>query len=227
MHWISFWNQQARSENPAEQVGRIVRGKPAEPILNQQIAEHIIRLLQLQTHHTLLDLCCGNGELSQLLARHSQQVLGVDFSSVQITRAISQKGNQSNLEYTMGDAKSLHIQQTFDRINLYFSFQYFTDTKAAAQVLRGIYKHLKPGGCALLGDIPHAEKERLYYGSFYGLMKARMKTLLGNNTMGRFWHPQVLCDLARQIGFTAQAQPEPAHLPYAHYRFDLLLTRPE
>ena len=66
MHWISFWDQQARSEHPAEQVGRILRGKPAEPQLNQQIAEHIIHLLNLESHHSLLDLCCGNGVLSKL-----------------------------------------------------------------------------------------------------------------------------------------------------------------
>jgi cyclopropane fatty-acyl-phospholipid synthase-like methyltransferase len=227
MHWISFWDQQARSGHPAEQVGRILRGKPAEPELNQQIAEHIIRLLNLESHHSLLDLCCGNGVLSQLLAQHSQRVLGVDFSSEQIARAQKQKSHQPNLEFSIGDAKSLHIQQNFDRINLYFSFQYFTDTKEAIQVLRSIYQHLKPGGYALLGDIPHAEKEFLYYGSLYGLMKARLQTLTGHNTMGRFWNPKTLCTIARLTGFTAQVLSEPVHLPYAHYRFDLLLTRPE
>lgn len=225
MHWISFWDQQARSEHPAEQVGRIVRGKPTAPELTQQIADHIITLLQLETHHTLLDLCCGNGELSQLLARHCQQLVGIDFSAEQIARA--KKQHLPNTKFARCDVKSLHIQQKFDCINLYFSFQYFTDTKAAKQVLQGIYQHLKPGGRALLGDIPNAEKERLYYVSFYGLLKVRLQTLLGNNTMGRFWHPKTLCTLAQQIGFTAQALPEPAHLPYAHYRFDLLLTRPE
>ncbi len=227
MHWISFWDQQARSEHPAEQVGRILRGKPIATELNQQIAEHIVRLLAVENHHSLLDLCCGNGQLSQMLAQYSQQVLGVDFSSEQIARALKHKGQEPNLDFATGDAQSLHLQQSFDRINLYFSFQYFTNTKAARQVLQGIYQHLKPGGRALLGDIPNAEKESVYYGSFYGLMKARLQTLLGNNTMGRFWHPKTLCTLAQQIGFTAQALPEPSHLPYAHYRFDLLLTRPE
>lgn len=227
MQWISFWNQQARSVHPSEQVGRIVRGKPTGPEINHRIAEHIIKLLQLENHHSLLDLCCGNGDLSRLLAEHSQSVVGIDFSAEQIARALKQTTRHPNLEFAVGDAQSLHIQQSFDRINLYFSFQYFTDTNAAKQVLNGIYQRLKPGGLALLGDIPHAGKERHYYGSWHGLMKARTRTLLGINPMGRFWHPKTLCTLARQMGFTAQAYPEPEHLPYAHYRFDLLLSRSE
>lgn len=230
MHWISFWNQQAKSEHPAVQVGRVVCGKPTENETTQQIANHIAQLLQLETHHSLLDLCCGNGQLSRLLAQKSRHVVGVDFSVEQISHAQKLTRDQSNLEFTIGDvgnAQSLHLQQKFDRVNLYFAFQYFTNARAAESVLRGIYQHLKPGGQALLGDIPHAEKEIHYYGGHYGLLKARIQSLLGNNTMGRFWLPETLCTLAQQIGFTAQPLPEPAHLPYAHYRFDLLLSRPE
>jgi len=227
MRWNSFWDRQARSNNPSKQVGRIVRGKPAEPGVNKQIVEHITRLLRLESQHTLLDLCCGNGELSVLLARKCGHVVGVDFSAGQLAHAQKHLLTKANLEFKLADVQSLQLQQKFDRINLYFSFQYFVRNRDAENVLKGIFEHLKPGGWALLGDIPNAEKEHNYYQNISGLVRARCQSLLGRNPMGRFWNPQSLSTLAERIGFMTRDLPEPTHLPYAHYRFDLLLTRPE
>lgn len=225
MRWASFWDQQAGSGNSAVQVGRIVEGKPTPPELNREIARHIARLLKLEPHHQVLDVCCGNGELTALLAAQCGRIVGVDFSAQQLAHAQKHLSHHDNLEFIRGDAQSLQLQQTFDRINLYFSFQYITGRTSANRVLSGLFRHLNPGGMALLGDIPDAEREIYYYNTRKKLLRARIQSLLGRNPMGRFWHPEALSQLARNQGFTTQISPEPAHLPYASYRFDLLLTR--
>ncbi len=218
MQWQQFWDKQAASKERQQQVGRTTR-EGEQPDLGV-IAEHICQLLDLQSDDTLLDVCCGNGDLTVLLASRVSKAWGIDISAGQITRA---RERYPQHHWQQSPADQLPAGLLFDKINLYFSFQYFTTDTAASAVLSALKSSLKPGGKILLGDIPDAR----FWWSYYKSPRARLRWLWhkikGTEDMGRFWHRRQLDRLASKAGLTTYCLDEPAHLPFAWYRFDAVL----
>lgn len=95
---------------------------------------------------------------------------------------------------------------------------------------------LAPGGSLLIGDIPSRSKRDRFLGSEAG--KAMRDALLssGRSADSRFNHPApgeiddaiIYGLLARgnAAGFDGYVMPQPASLPFAETRIDLLFTRP-
>ncbi len=136
MNWKDFWNQQAAVNAPMKGVGRIVQGKEMSEISLHKIAELIAEQLHLQAHDHLLDICCGNGELTNLLKKYTGPITAIDFSETFIDQAKTKFGNDIN--WQCADALNFHLDQQFDCILLYFSFQYFESNKKALTLLKNL-----------------------------------------------------------------------------------------
>lgn len=219
MQWQQFWDKQAEASDADQQVGRITRdGKAVAPEI---IAAHIAQLLDLQADDKLLDVCCGNGALTHLLAKKAAFCSGVDLSPKQIELAKNR--------YPAGDWHCLPAQEVtqlsrqYHKIALYFSFQYFTRDAEALAVLQALKSVLLPGGRILLGDIPDAAHWWTYYGSWWARLRWLWHRLLSREDMGRFWRQIDLARLAQQAGLNIRFLAEPAELPFAWYRFDAIL----
>ncbi len=225
MNWEVFWDTQALTASRSEQVGRLRAGD--EQALHRRIAQHIADSLQLQHDEDLLDLCCGNGELSALLAEKCRRVVGVDQSSKLL--AIAQQTHVlPNLHFVR--ANTLHLRelnQTFSKVVLYFSFQYFERFEEGLQVLREINALLLPGGKIFIGDTPDARKWWTYYNTPAKIMRYLYHKSIGRETMGKFWHPNEFKRIANALGLELTILEVPADLPYAGYRFDALFEKPK
>jgi SAM-dependent methyltransferase len=122
--------------------------------------EGIISLLKLQPQTKILDLCCGYGRHSTELAKKGFKVVGVDISEKQIQHAIK-RAKESNVDvvFQIKDARKLDFNEEFDFvINMFVSFGYFKTEKEDKDMLRGVFKALKPGGKFLM-DFWNTEKE--------------------------------------------------------------------
>jgi len=223
MNWKDFWNQQAIENRPMKGVGRIVQGKEMSELSLHKIAELVAEQLHLQAHDSLLDICCGNGELTSLLKNYSGPITAIDFSETFIEQAKTKFGNEIN--WQCADALNFHLNEQFDCILLYFSFQYFESNKKALALLKNLEKHLKPNGRILIGDIPDAAKKGIYYVGIGAKLKQVYHQLLGKNNMGKFWKKKQLIDLCKKAGFNALALDQQAWQPYAHYRFDVFIQK--
>ncbi len=225
MDWKNYWNERAQGgKTPHDQVGRV--GGRAR--INGEVLKEItagIRLhLQLKPSDHVLDICCGNGMLTRMLADHCAVVTGVDISPKQISLA-KQHNADPDINYLVGDAACIHeaVSASFDKINLYFSFQYLDTFAKGKAAIFGMARLLKPGGCIFIGDVPDAEKLSVYYPSWFKQFKYRLKLILGISSMGKFWHVKEMDAIARSCGLQVNQIKQPSHLPYAHYRVDYIL----
>lgn len=114
----------------------------------QAFIHNIIEKHNWKSNSYILDLACGKGRHSNFLASQGMHVLGVDLSEENIK--IAQKQAVSNCEFKVGDMRHIPHTNTFDMVvNLFTSFGYFEEKDENTQVLREVFKSLKPGGTFL------------------------------------------------------------------------------
>ena len=95
---------------------------------------------------TVLEVGCGAGRITQMLAREFAQVLAVDVSQDAIDYARSRVLG-SNIDWRVGDGDA--IPATDDSVDAVFSchvFQHFPDNATQLAVFSEVFRVLKPGG---------------------------------------------------------------------------------
>jgi SAM-dependent methyltransferase len=99
----------------------------------------------------ILDLCCGYGRHTYLLAKNSEyRMTGLDWSDDYLKIART-SFSLPNISYVKGDMRNLPYENQFDAIiNLFTSFGFFEEDEENETVIRQVYKALKPGGRFLL-----------------------------------------------------------------------------
>jgi ubiquinone/menaquinone biosynthesis C-methylase UbiE len=70
--------------------------------------QYLIEQLPLHSENAL-EIGCGTGEFTRLLAARAQSVLAIDLSSQMIRLANSQSANYQNIEYVLGDVMNLSL----------------------------------------------------------------------------------------------------------------------
>jgi len=104
---------------------------------------------------TCLDVCCGSGDLAQMLAERvgaDGQVFGVDFAPAQLAIA-RQRSQKRHLPITWleGDALQLPFPENqFDAVTMGYGLRNVTDIP---QSLKELYRVLKPGAIAAILDL--------------------------------------------------------------------------
>ncbi|MGQ9782600.1 MAG: class I SAM-dependent DNA methyltransferase [Armatimonadota bacterium] len=113
----------------------------------RQWVDYIEAILQRLDYHpkTVLDLACGTGNVSELLADRGYAVVGVDISPEMIEVARTKSGR---VEYYMQDISELNLDnRQFElAICLFDSLNYITDPVRLAACFERVGAHLVPGG---------------------------------------------------------------------------------
>jgi len=108
-------------------------------------ARELIAKLDLRGNESILDLGCGDGKITALLAQATTgKVVGVDKSEVMIKLA---QNSYENITFLPMDATTLSFENEFDVIFSNAVLHWVHDHKA---VVQGIYKALKKEGKILL-----------------------------------------------------------------------------
>lgn len=101
-----------------------------------------------RTPDTILDLCCGTGTASLLLAEAGYTISGADISPAMIAHA-SRKAEEKGLrvDYHVQDASSLSLGRRFGLIiSLFDSLNYILESAKLQQAFYRVSEHLQPGG---------------------------------------------------------------------------------
>ncbi|MBI4678942.1 MAG: methyltransferase domain-containing protein [Elusimicrobia bacterium] len=124
----------------------------------------LLRQLKLGARASVLDLCCGPGRHSLILARKGFKVTGLDYSSAYVEEA-RRKARRAGLEvrFVRRDMRKLGFKAEFDAVlNLFTSFGYFDRWSDNVKVLARVARALKPGGLFLM-DIMNADWLRRHF----------------------------------------------------------------
>lgn len=102
--------------------------------------EDLLALLAPQVGERILDLGCGTGYLTKMIADRGARVTGIDSSLQMIAAA---KRSYSDLDFVIGDARWLSFPETFDAV---FSNAVLHWIREADAVARSVAKALAIGG---------------------------------------------------------------------------------
>ncbi|MFB8792512.1 MAG: class I SAM-dependent methyltransferase [Potamolinea sp.] len=105
--------------------------------------------LAISSESQVLDLCCGCGQSTKFLVQYSQDVTGLDISPVSLERA---KRNVPQAKYVEALAEDLPFTDNyFDLVHTSVAMHEMTPSQLR-QILKEVYRVLKPGGVFALVD---------------------------------------------------------------------------
>ena len=108
--------------------------------------ERLFKQFASQPVHTILDLGCGSGGHSVLLAERSYRVVGVDRSAEMLAVA-RQKSRGGNPEFIQSSLTEIALDRQFDAaISMFAVMSYITENDDLLRAFQKIRKHLRPGG---------------------------------------------------------------------------------
>ena len=159
--------------------------------------EHLHRYLlacELATGKTVLDIACGDGYGSAMLARHAAQVTGVDIDTPTVERARG-KYVADNLRFLQGSATDIPLDD--DSVDLVISFETIEHLMEQDRMLYEIRRVLRPEGFLLISspdkyeysDVPGYHNEfhlkELYCQEFEALLQKHFSrhALLGQRVV--------------------------------------------
>jgi len=115
----------------------------------QHTHNRYLRALNIEHAHNVLELGCGRGGFTHILAQHTKgTVLGIDLSRSQLSHA--RRFKRSNLRFQLHDIMNVDaLGQTFDAVACIDAACYLPDKRRA---IEGISRVTAPGGRVLLVD---------------------------------------------------------------------------
>ena len=110
---------------------------------------------------TAVDLACGTGSVTALLAQKGLDVIGVDMSEDMLTEAYAKTVDMENPpRFICQKLQRLHLPRGVDlAVCALDSLDYITDPKDCAEAIRRVYKALNPGGIFIF-DVNTPQKLR-------------------------------------------------------------------
>ena len=117
---------------------------------------------------TAVDLACGTGTVSLLLARQGLNVTGVDLSEEMLTMAQQKaEGLENPPRFVRQSLQELTLPRGVDlAVCALDSLDYITDPQDCAEAIRRVYRALNPGGVFIF-DVNTPEKLRAMDGQVF------------------------------------------------------------
>ena len=117
---------------------------------------------------TAVDLACGTGSVSLLLAQHGYQVTGVDMSEDMLTVACSKVQQLDNPPvFACQKLQELHLPRGVDlAVCGLDSMNYIVDPADCEKAIKRVFKSLNPGGIFIF-DVNTPEKLRAMDGQVF------------------------------------------------------------
>ena len=99
---------------------------------------------------TVLDVACGEGYGSDMLAEVAGRVTGVDISEDAIAHAGGQYGGRENLEFIQGDCEKLPLPD--DSVDIAVSLETIEHLEAQEAFVSELRRVVKPGGLLVMSS---------------------------------------------------------------------------
>lgn len=222
-YWKNFWNENPiiHKENPQQQVGRTINGKPISDELWKQTLMFLAHQLQLNSQDILLDIAAGSGMISIPFSQQVKEVVALDISE-----KLLENIHEKNIQTLVADAREVVFQpEKFTKVILYFALQHFS-WEECVQLFKNIYHFTAKNGIVYIGDIPNINQLFDFHNT-NDWKNAYFMSLENNQPIiGTWFTEDFLLNLAKFCGFSsAEIITQPKEFINAHYRFDLKLVK--
>ncbi len=118
------------------------------PWWNEHVFRYVEAIKQMKSNGIVLDIACGNGYGTTLLAGNQQKAIGGDLSEEAVKQCKEQFGDQKNVDFQVLDGTALSFDNTyFDYVISYETIEHTTEYK---KMLAEFNRVLKVGGTALI-----------------------------------------------------------------------------
>ena len=117
---------------------------------------------------TVVDLACGTGSVTEILARKGYQVTGVDMSEEMLTEAMAKVMDMENPpRFVCQRLQELYLPRAVDMaVCALDSLDYITNPEDCAEAIRRTWKALNPGGIFIF-DVNTPEKLKAMDGQVF------------------------------------------------------------
>lgn len=103
-----------------------------------QYGEDVLKLLNPQPGKRILDVGCGTGDLTQLIAQAGAKPLGIDNSAAMIETA---SARFPGVEFKLADAADFHFEESFDAIFSNAALHWVRDMEGAVICMTRALRH--------------------------------------------------------------------------------------
>lgn len=221
----NFYKETAKNLNETDfwgQVRRTINGEPVSEEHIKMIVNQVKTHLAIQSNDRILDLCCGNGALSDRLFQLCSSGVGVDFSEylIRIAQKYFTGENQQFIESDVVAYTASTSDRTFTLGQCYGSLQFLgvEGTKSLIHNLLHNY-NLKR---FFIGNVP----DRTQADNFFKKRNITNYALDDiESAIGYWWNPDELKQLTESSGWKSTILRMPPEYYNQEYRFDLLLER--
>lgn len=149
---------------------------------HKRIKYKCISDLSLPENAKILDVCCGTGDMSYLLAKFfpNAEIIGVDFSEKMLDIAKNKSKNE-HIKFEQGDCTDLQFKDNeFDLCIVTFGLR---NVESLDKAISEIYRITKNNGCFINLDFgkPHKIFNIFFKPYFYLIVKHMGKLFHGNS----------------------------------------------
>ena len=176
-------------------------GKNAGPF---KASAKLIDLAKIKRGDSVLDIACGTGALTKKISKKIGSkgfVVGTDASQNAIKIAKKWSGSNKNVDFFVGDAEKLFLDEKFDVITCQYGIFFFPN---APTVLKNLREHLKKNGTIAI--CVHGDKDTVPF--FSVILDAVTKFIPdyvppGTPNFDRYGNKKALQKLAKNTGFNS------------------------
>lgn len=130
------------------------------PILEKLVLSHI------PAGARILDLCCGTGQLAQVLIARGYRITGLDGSEEMLRFA---RENAPTGEFILDDARSFKLPKVYHAVvSTFDSLNHIMTLEELTSVFRNVYAALRKGGLFLF-DLNMEEGFKICWDDFYDI----------------------------------------------------------
>ena len=212
------------SDDFLRQVGKTVAGKTIDKSQFDFIIESIINNLDINEYDRVLDLCCGNGLITQKISAYCNEIMGVDFSKplIDIAKTAHSSENCDYINKSILDLKSADFNFKFSKIYMYEALQHFTSNQFET-IINIISELSQPNVKIYIGSIPNKEKIWKFYNSLARKLDYLKRKILNTEAIGTWWYSNMILEKCNATGLDCTILNQNPELYTGHYRFDVLI----
>jgi len=206
------------------QVGKTYLGKTITEGEYKNIIKTIIDNLNINSKDNILDLGCGNGLMTNDIAKNAKHVTGFDLNEDLLAVAL-ENHLSTNIDYILSDIVDIDFRQ-FRAVKFYMCEVIQSLEHKTFRALLQKMSSQKESFIFFVAGIP--DQEKIF--KFYHTPKRKdflFKELIENKKvhLGYWWYKEHIIQICEDLGLEIEIKDQDPLLHTSHYRFDAVIEK--